>query len=229
MWLMLCAGVLFVGAHLGVSSTGLRKTLVATLGERGYLGVFSLLALATLGLLIWAYGEVPRYQYWWALDPNLYLVPKILMPLAFVLAVGGFMVKNPTTVGMEATLADEAQRQQAIRGVNRITRHPFQWGVILWAASHMAANGDAVSIIFFASFVVLSAFGTVLMDKKKAITIGVNWTPFAAQTSNVPFAAVLAGRNRLVARELVAPVIAGLVVYGVVYWGHEWVSGVRIL
>ena len=68
MWLMLCVAVLFVGAHLGISSTGLRKTLVSALGERGYLGVFSLLAFATLGLLIWAYGEVPRHQYLWALD-----------------------------------------------------------------------------------------------------------------------------------------------------------------
>ena len=229
MWLMLCVGVLFVGAHLGVSSTGLRKTLVGALGERGYLGVFSLLALTSLSLLIWAYGEVPRYQYLWALDPNLYLVPKILMPVAFVLAVGGFMVKNPTTVGMEATLADEAQRQQTIRGVNRITRHPFQWGVMLWATSHMVANGDSVSVIFFGSFALLSGLGTVLMDKKKALAIGANWTPFVEQTSNVPFVAVLMGRGRLVMRELTAPVITGLLIYGVVYWGHEWVSGARIL
>ena len=229
MWLMLCAAGLFVGAHLGISSTGLRKTLVSALGERGYLGVFSLLAFATLGLLIWAYGEVPRHEYLWALDPNLYLIPKILMPVAFVLAVGGFMVKNPTTVGMEGTLADAEQRQRAIRGVNRITRHPFQWGVILWATSHMAANGDAVSVVFFAAFALLSGLGTVLMDKKKALTIGPNWQPFAEQTSNVPFAALLARRNRLVPSELIGPVVAGLLVYGVVYWGHEWVSGVRIL
>ena len=229
MWLMVAVAGLFVVAHLRISSTGVRKTLVDALGERGYLGVFSLLAFATLGLLIWAYGEVPRHQYWWAMDPNLYLNPKLLMPVALVLAVGGFMVKNPTTVGMEATLADEAQRQRTIRGVNRITRHPFQWGVILWSTSHMAANGDAVSVIFFAAFALLSGLGTVLMDKKKALTIGADWQPFAQQTSNVPFAAVLAGRNRLVLRELIAPVIAGLAVYGVVYWGHQWVSGVRIL
>src|SRR5210317_724705 len=112
MWLMLGAAGLFVVGHLGVSSTSLRATLVDALGERGYLGVFSLLAFATLGLLIWTYGEVPRHQYLWALDPNLYLVPKVIMPVALVLAVGGFMVKNPTAVGMEATLADEAARQQ---------------------------------------------------------------------------------------------------------------------
>ena len=33
MWLMLFVGALFVGTHLGISSTGLRKTLVGALGE----------------------------------------------------------------------------------------------------------------------------------------------------------------------------------------------------
>ncbi|MBH79512.1 MAG: hypothetical protein CMQ49_03250 [Gammaproteobacteria bacterium] len=228
MWLMLCAGVLFVGAHLGISSTGLRPTLVRKLGEKGYLGVYSLIALVTLWIHIWVYTEVPRQTYLWALDPNFYLLTKVLMPVALILAVGGFMVKNPTAVHMEATLADAAGRDASVRGVNRITRHPFQWGVVIWALTHMLANGDAVSVVFFASFAVLSAAGTVLMDKKKARSIGADWSWFAQATSNVPFAAIVRGRNRLVAKELVAPVAAGLLVYAALYWGHQWVSGVPI-
>ena len=226
---MLCAALLFVVAHLGVSSTGVRAKWVAKLGEQGYLGVFSLLALLTLGLLIWTYTSVPRHVYWWPLDPALYLVPKLLMPIALILAVGGFMVRNPTTVGMEGTLADPEQADRAVRGVNRITRHPFQWGVILWALAHVIANPDAVSVIFFAAFLALSGLGTVLLDRKKAAAIGAAWQPFAQRTSNVPFLAVVAGRNRLVLRELVAPVVAGLVVYALLFWGHQWVSGVRII
>ena len=57
MWQMLFAGALFVGAHLGVSSTPLRAKLVGAVGERGYLGIYSLLALATIGYLIWIYGD----------------------------------------------------------------------------------------------------------------------------------------------------------------------------
>ena len=146
--MMLCAGVLFVGAHLGISSTGLRPTLVRKLGEKGYLGVYSLIALVTLWIHIWVYTEVPRQTYLWALDPNFYLLTKVLMPVALILAVGGFMVKNPTAVHMEATLADAAGRDASVRGVNRITRHPFQWGVVIWALTHMLANGDAVSVVF---------------------------------------------------------------------------------
>jgi hypothetical protein len=37
MALMLVASLLFLGTHLGISSTGLRGRLVGMLGERGYL------------------------------------------------------------------------------------------------------------------------------------------------------------------------------------------------
>lgn len=229
MWQVLFAGVLFVGAHLGVSSTPLRAKLVSVVGERGYLVIYSLLAVATIWYLIWLYGEVPRYDYLWLPDPALYWVPKLLMPIAFILMLGGFMVKNPTAVGMEGVLTDPEQRDKSVSGLLRITRHPFQWSVVLWAGSHIVANGDTVSIVFFGSFLVLSLAGTVLIDRKKAAALGADWEPFAAATSNVPFGAIVTGRNRFVVSELVVPVVVGFVVYGVVFWFHEWVSGVRLI
>jgi uncharacterized membrane protein len=229
MWQILFAGVLFVGAHLGISSTPLRGKLVSAVGPGEYLGIYSLLALATIGYLVWLYGEVPRYEYWWPLDPVLYWVPKILMPIAFIFMLGGFMVKNPTAVGMEEVLSDPAQAEKTVSGLLRITRHPFQWSVVIWAGSHIVANGDAVSVVFFSSFAVLSLLGTVLLDSKKAAAIGADWEPFAAATSNIPFGAIVTGRNRLAIKELVVPVVVGLVAYGVIFWTHEWVSGVRLI
>ena len=49
---LLLAAALFIAAHLGVSSTGLRAALVHRIGERAYLGLYSLLAAATLIYLI---------------------------------------------------------------------------------------------------------------------------------------------------------------------------------
>jgi uncharacterized membrane protein len=80
----------------------------------------------------------------------------------------------------------------------------------------------------FGSIATVSLFGTFLMDRKKAATLGEDWARYAAVTSNVPFAAVAAGRNRLVVSELVAPVLVGLVGYGLVLWGHQWLSGVSL-
>jgi len=229
MWLMLMAGALFLGTHLGLSSTPLRGKLTATLGERGYLGLYSVLALGTLSYLIWLYGELPRYDYFWLPDPGLYLVPKLVMPVALILLVGGFMVKNPTNVGAERLLTEAEGGDDLARGVTRITRHPFQWGVILWGLSHLAANGDSISVVFFGTFILLSGSGSVLMDKKKARTLGDAWLPYLNKTSNVPFAAIISGRNRLAINELWLPIVVGVGLHVAVFWGHEWVAGVRIL
>ena len=150
------------------------------------------------------------------------------MPVALVLAVGGFMVKNPTNVGAEGLL-EASSADELARGVTRITRHPFQWGVVLWAGSHLVANGDAVSVIFFSTFLLLSGIGTIAIDRKKADRLGERWVPYRDVTSNVPFAAIFAGRNRLELKELVLPVIVGVVVHVALFFGHEWLSGVRII
>src|SRR6266850_7806793 len=46
----------FAGSHVLLSSTGLRPRLLARLGEQGFRGVYSLVALATFVPLIWVYG-----------------------------------------------------------------------------------------------------------------------------------------------------------------------------
>lgn len=225
---MVIAGALLLGTHLGVSSSGLRGRLVAMLGEKGYLGLYSLVSLATLGYLIWLYGELPRYDYIWAPRPALYIAAQIIMPFSFLLALGGFLVKNPTNVGMEGLLRDSKDPDFA-RGVTRITRHPFQWGVVLWAIAHLLANGDTVSVTFFGTFLLLSGLGSVLIDRKKALVLGSDWQAYAARTSNLPFLAIAQGRNRLVVAELWQPALIALVVYGLALWGHQWLSGVRII
>ncbi|MEZ5557385.1 MAG: NnrU family protein [Pseudomonadales bacterium] len=225
---MMIAALLFLGTHLGISSTGLRGRLVDRLGERGYLGLYSVLALLTLGYLIWLYGELPRYDYFWSPSPGLYMVPKLLMPLAAILALGGFLVRNPTTVGMEGSLRD-GRGAQLGRGVTRITRHPFQWGVVIWAVSHLAANGDRVSVVFFGTFLILGLAGGALIDRKKARALGSDWQGYAAATSNVPFLAILSGRQQLALREQMVPVLVGLVGYALLYLGHQWIAGVRLV
>ena len=101
--------------------------------------------------------------------------------------------------------------------------------MVIWSLAHLFANGDRVSVIFFATFGILAGFGTVLIDRKKARALGEQWSGYAAVTSNIPFAAIVRGRNRLVLRELWLPVALGLAVYVLLLYRHEWVSGVRII
>lgn len=222
---LLFAAALFIAAHLGVSSTPLRGALVGRVGERAYLGVYSVLAAVTLVYLIIVYNRLPHADFLWTPTPALRAVAMAIMPVAFVFLLGAFTTRNPTAVGQEATL--KAIGQGA--GFVRITRHPLQWAFVLWAIAHVIANGDAASLVFFGSLGILSLAGTFLIDLKKARSAASDWGPFAAVTSNVPFAAILAGRNRLVAGELMIPIVAGLVVYAVTIWGHAWISGVPLI
>ena len=221
---LIFAAALFIAAHLGVSSTPLRSALVSRIGERAYLGVYSLLAAVTLIYLVIIYNRLPHTDFLWAPTRASRAVAMGIMPIAFVFLLGAFLTRNPTSVGQESTL--KAVGQGA--GLIRITRHPLQWAIVLWAVAHVIANGDLASLIFFGSLGTLSLAGSFLIDLKKSRSAAADWAPFAAATSNVPFAAILQRRNRLAIGELTIPLIGGLVLYAVVLWGHAWVSGVGL-
>lgn len=42
--------------------------------------------------------------------------------------------------------------------LKRVLRHPFLWGVTLWAAAHLLVNGDLASLLLFASFAIFAVF-----------------------------------------------------------------------
>lgn len=226
---MMLAALIWVVTHLGLSSPPLRPWLVKTIGSNGFLGVYSLVAFASLGYLIWVYSEVPHFDYLWEPNPALFWVAKVLMPLALIFMLGGFMVRNPTMVGMDIASMDQNELKNMATGVTRFTRHPFQWAVVMWGASHMIANGDTVSLIFFAAFVVVSFIGTFAMDMKKAASGGDAWTAYASVTSNFPGGAIIAGRNKIVLKELLWPAVVGLVAYVVLYYFHEAYTGALII
>src|SRR5687767_12768196 len=184
--------------------------LVKALGEWPYRGLYSLVALVTLGWMIWAYGNAPRELLW--AGPR--WLPVVVMPFAFVLIACGYW-RNPTMVGADKLLKSE----DPARGVIRITRHPIMWGVMVWAAAHIVARGDLKSVVFFGGFLVLALVGTLSMDRRK--TRNPDWPRFAAVTSHVPFVAIAQGRNRLVWGEIGwrRPAI-GLAVFFVVLLFH---------
>lgn len=200
-----------------VTSTPLRPALVGALGEGVYRGAYSLLAFATLGWMIWAYVHAPREMLWTPLRH----LPGAVMPFAFILVACGYS-RNPTLVGADRLLKSE----EPARGIIRITRHPLMWGIMLWSAAHLLARADAKSTVFFGGFLLLAGFGTVLIDARKKSNP--DWARFAALTSNVPFAAIAQGRNRIVWREIgwLRP-LAGLVLFAIVFAAHPWLFGAR--
>ncbi len=217
--------VLFVLQHLGVTSSGLRKGLVGMIGEKAYIGVYSLVSLLLLVLLVRAYNAAVPGEFLWPTFEWLRVIPLLVMPLALFLLIGGLVIKNPTTVGV---VLDEGEEVPVI-GVMRISRHPVQSSILLWALSHLLANGDLASLLFFGSILLVSGYGMLLIDRRKRKVFGEHWKAFRDATSVVPFAAIASGRQTLEVSELgwLTPLLA-LIAFVVLWWGHQWVSGVPV-
>ncbi len=197
MTMLMLAGGFFVGIHILISGTALRGLLVAAIGERPYQGVFSLLSAAGIVWLVMAYGAASHEMFWVA-PAAVRVVALAFVFIGFLLVVIGLTTPTPTSVGTENLLRGHG----AVRGITRISRHPFLCGVLLWALAHIAVNGDFASIIFFGSFGLLALIGPFLIDRKRRLQFGPDWQHFADQTSIVPFAAILQGRNSFVASEI---------------------------
>ena len=213
------SSALFLISHLGISSTSFRPVLIERFGRNGYLAAYSIVAVLTLGFMILSYADRPVSPYLWVPSQAHWWSTYVLVGFSFVLAVGAFSTKNPTSVGKEGELGTEP------RGVICITRHPFQWAVVLWVAGHMTANGDVASLIFFGTFGLISGFGTYLIDTRMAREQEDAWRVFTARTSNVPFGAIAAGRATLHWKDLWLPIVLGLAVYAAVFVSHGWITG----
>lgn len=224
-WQVAVAGLFLLAAHFGVSSTALRGALVVRLGQGPYLGLYSLVAVLAFWWLAAAYNAAPLVPVW-DYAPWQSWVPLVVNLPAVYLVLAGMVAPNPTSVGQERRLEGDAP----VRGIQRITRNPFLWGVGLWALAHMVPNGDAASLLLFGTLAVLALAGAVLIDAKLSQRLGPAWQSFAAATSNLPFAAIAVGRQRLVVRELgwLAPALA-VVVYGTLLHVHPWLFGVVAL
>ena len=219
------AGLAFCGSHILLSSTGLRGSLRDQLGERGFLAVYSLTALVTFAWFLVAYAHAPTIILWERREWTA-LIPVVVMPFAAILLIAGYTTANPTAVGMERM----ARANDPAPGILRVTRHPVMWAIGLWAISHVIANGDLRSLLFFGAFAVLSLGGTVLIDRKKRLALGSNWSRLAEVTSNLPFAALLTGRTGLRWRDIgLLRIAAGLLLYVVLYRGHAIIAGLPVV
>ena len=180
----------FVGTHL-VLSHPLREPLAGRVGERGFLGLYSLVALATLIWMIiaWRAAADPSPAWvaplwWWPVASAIMLVASILL--------AGSLVRNPAFPHPGA----DRPAFPPPRGIFAITRHPMNWSFILWALVHISISGSARNLIVAGGILVLAVAGSLGQDRKKARLLGEAWREWQARSSFVPFAALVRGRVR---------------------------------
>ncbi len=226
---LFAAAIVFLALHLLVSGTRLRDALVARVGAGAYMGLFSVASVAGLVWLGFAYAHARGSAgdtTFWMVTPVTRWVQIVLQIVAFQFIVIGLTTRNPTTVGGESSL----DRPDVVSGMLRVTRHPFLWGIALWAAGHLLVNGDAASLVLFGSLLVLAMMGTTSIDAKRKRALGERWSAFAAQTSNPPFAAILGGRQTLKLGEIGwwRPLL-GIAIYFALLFGHRYAFGASAL
>ena len=222
---IVAAAIFFVGIHFLISGSVLRDKIVSSIGEGSFRGLFSLLSLIGIIWLIRAYGR-SQYVQLWGEPYSFRPFALIVMLLAFFFVVLAFTSPNPTAVGGEALLASS----EPAKGIQRITRHPFLWGVALWSFIHLIFNGDVASAVFFCSFLIVAIGGPFSIDRKRKKAFGDAWNRFASVTSNVPFLAIIEGRNSLRIGEIGWwRVTVALILYGLFLHFHKTLFGVSPL
>jgi uncharacterized membrane protein len=217
------ASIVWIGVHVGLAGTDLRRMLALQLGEKGFRALFSALSVGAIAFLIYSYNRAPTTELWDAPDWLRWILALVML-VGVLLFVGSITVRNPTMVG------GEASESQHVRGMLRVTRHPMLWSFALWAAVHIVGTGDTASILFFGAFLITALAGMPSIDAKLAGRDPAKWSSLAAETSILPFAAIAQGRNRFVAAELSWTVpVAGLVAWIALLYLHSLVFGVSPL
>jgi uncharacterized membrane protein len=187
----------------------LRAGLVARLGEKGFLGLYSLVSFATLGWMVWAMRAMGPEAFVWPSPAWAWPLASAIMLLASVLLVGS-LLGNPALPGAPTTDA-------APRGVFAVTRHPMMWGFALWSLAHALVWPQPSVLVLCAGIAFLALVGAAGQDAKKTRLQPDFWPGWRANTGFVPFT----GPAKIHAMwPGWVPLIAGLVLWLVASWLH---------
>jgi uncharacterized membrane protein len=140
MLLLVISLILFFAIHLTrVIAPGWRTSVIAAKGERMWKLGYTVASIASLALVIHAFGEA-RQETGILYTPPIWMahLASLLMLVAIICLVASLMPP-----GHIATK----------------TKHPMVLSVKIWALAHLLANGETSSVILFAGFL---AWGVVL-------------------------------------------------------------------
>ncbi len=159
---LIAASIAFAGTHFALSHP-LRAPLVGVVGEKGFAGVYSLVALATFGWMVWAFISMPRRgsPLWNGSGEAIWIVASVLTIVALALFVGSLR-SNPALPNPRAAQG-LASKQPA--HVFRVTRHPMMWGFALWAVAHILVAPTGRTLVLAGAILFLALVGAHLQDR----------------------------------------------------------------
>jgi uncharacterized membrane protein len=177
LWLWLA----FTATHLGLASVRVEPGLRSRLGDAGFLGLYSVVALAFFVPLAWIYFAHRHAGSWlWAVSVGPALRAALYLGITFglVLVVGALVKPSPAAV-----VPGEPQ----VAGVYRITRHPLVLGLAVVWALHLIPNGSSADVAFFGGFLIFSLLGAWHQDRRKLASGSPAFRRFYDETGFLPF------------------------------------------
>jgi len=196
----------FGATHMLMSSIRFRPMLVEQLGQNRFMGIYSIVSFACFIPLCWVYfGNRHMDGLVW----NLYGIgwvkhlAMLLGTASLTLTVAALFQPSPAGIGAKTNRA---------YGLTRITRHPLFLPLAFWGFAHLLVNSFKTDVVFFGGFLVFGVLGCLHQDVRKRKTEK-HLEAFFAETSFIPFFAILSGKTKLVVSELPwMGLIVGLVV-----------------
>lgn len=137
--------VLFFGGHVVSRMGTVRADLIARFGLGAYRGLYSVAALAGLGLIIYGFGHY-RTSGMIPVWPSPRWMAHLVIPLMWVSFVLLAATWLPGTIKAKA-------------------KHPMLAAVKIWAFSHLLANGDLGSILMFGAFLGWAVMARIALRK----------------------------------------------------------------
>lgn len=209
---LLAASLAFAGTHFALSHP-LRAPLVRMLGEKGFLPLYSLVALATFVWMALAFRAAPPADLGGSGEAGWGIATLLTIP-ALVLFIGSLR-GNPGFPNPGGPRPID----RAPSGVFAVTRHPMMWGFALWALSHIVLWWSARTLIVAGTILILALVGAHLQDRKKQTLMGEAWTGWQAKTSYWPrWGALLSAGGTLW--------LVALALWLLVTWSHIHAAGV---
>lgn len=151
---------IFLGLHsVRIFARDARARAVARLGEGPWKGIYSLVSIVGFFLIVLGFAEARGSA------PELWTPPvwtrhiTILLMLFSAILIGAFIFKKSH--------------------IAVAVHHPMLWGVAIWAAGHLLANGSSADLLLFGAFFVWSVAdlsSSYARDRRNGLTYPApNW------------------------------------------------------
>jgi uncharacterized membrane protein len=202
MLLLLLGLVLFLGAHsVRIVADGWRASTIATIGEKPWKGVYSLVSIAGFVLIVVGFSlarQQGAHLMWGAPPVWTRHLAALLTLFAFILVAAAYVPGN---------------------AIKLAVRDPMVLGVAVWAFAHLLANNTAVDVLLFASFLAWAVADYLAAQKRRRSEAG-------GAAPGSPHGA--AGRGAPSGARTVVTIVIGAVAWAVfAFWLHGRWIGVR--